>query len=403
MENRWSDQESERFLSKYAETWGEDLALRTYTSRLLGSDPALVLHGGGNSSVKGVHTSLLGEKLPAIHVKASGFDMATIEPEGHPGLDLTYLKRLRKLDELTDAQMKNELRTHLFDASAPTPSIETLVHAFLPARFIDHTHSDAVLALTNQAGGEEIVRKALGEDVLVIDYYSSGFKLAKATATAFESDPGARAMVWLRHGIITWGETARESNDSMIELVGRAEAYAAKHATKTIGTAGVTPLSACRQRWTRVAPILRGLLTRRSGATSDAAANRSRDRVVLVPLIDEEVVRFVDSPELKELALSPPLTADYLIRTKAYPLWVDSLDYDNETRLTERLRQAIASYTGEYEAYLTRNAGRMDEGLSRFDPDPRVVLLPGVGCACAGPDIEAAAIARDITRHTLKT
>ncbi len=402
MENRWSDRDAERFLSRYAKTWGEDMALRTYTSRLLGAEPRLVLHGGGNTSVKGVHTNLLGERLPALFVKASGYDMAAIEPEGHPGLDLEYLRRLRKLTGLDDLRMENELRTHLFDARAPTPSIETLVHAFMPAKFIDHTHAGAVLALTNQDRGEEIVRDALGDDVLVLDYVSPGFKLAAMTADALEAAPGKRAMVWMRHGVVTWGETAREAYDSMIELVSNAEAYVAKRASRGLKVAGTTDLALATRRWARVAPILRGLLAR-PGEEGDQAP----ERVILAPLITDEILRFVDAENGRELALSPPLTADHLIRTKSYPLWINAPDYDDENRLREQLRAAISDYAAKYEAYLQRHSRRhsqkLERGLRQFDPLPRVVLLPGMGCGCAGPDIHAASIARDITLHTVET
>src|SRR3989442_4689591 len=162
MRSRWSEEDAAAFVARYASRWGEDLALRTYTSRLLGGDDRLVLHGGGNTSVKGTFTNRLGETIPALYVKASGHDLATLEPDGLPGVDLGYLRKLRALPALDDEAMTNELRTHLFDARSATPSLETLVHAFLPEKFVDHTHADAILALTNQAGGERLVRDPPG-------------------------------------------------------------------------------------------------------------------------------------------------------------------------------------------------------------------------------------------------
>ena len=205
METRWSDGDVARAVAAWAPRWGEDLALRTYASRLLGADDRLVLHGGGNTSVKGTFTNRLGDAVPAIFVKASGHDLATIEPEGHPGLDLGYLRRLRVLTALDDEAMANELRTHLFDARSATPSLETLVHAFVPEKFVDHTHADAILALTNQAGGEHVVRDALGDDVVVLGYVRPGFQLARAVADAYEAHPARRGMVWMRHGLMTLG------------------------------------------------------------------------------------------------------------------------------------------------------------------------------------------------------
>src|SRR5881397_2882091 len=220
MRSRWSDEEAAACVARYGARWGEELALRTYTSRLLGAEDRLVLHGGGNTSVKGTFTNRLGETISAIYVKASGHDLATLEPEGLPGLDLGYLRKLRVLDTLDDEAMANELRTHLFDARSATPSLETLVHAFLPEKFVDHTHADAILALTNQAGGERLVRDALGDEVTVLGYVHPG-------------------MVWVRHGLMTWGPTARAAYEAMIELVTRAETYLARRAAPRIASMSV--------------------------------------------------------------------------------------------------------------------------------------------------------------------
>ena len=156
MHNRWSDEDAARAVARWGE-WGDDLALRTYTSQLLGGDPSLVLHGGGNTSVKRTVSDRFGDDVEVIAVKASGFDLATVPPEGHVAVRLEHLRRLRSIDDLTDAEIVNELRTHLLDASAPTPSIETPVHALVPAPYVDHTHADAVLALNNQVGGDALV------------------------------------------------------------------------------------------------------------------------------------------------------------------------------------------------------------------------------------------------------
>ncbi len=214
MRSRWSDDEATGFVAEWAPEWGEALALRTYTARLLGAEPGLVLHGGGNCSVKAPWTNVLGEETQAIFVKASGSDMGVLEPVDQPGLDLAYLRRLRAVPAMSDAAMVDQLRTHLLRADSPTPSIEALVHAFIPARFVDHTHADAILLLTNREDGEAAVVEALGPGVIVIPYVTPGFKLALAVAEALEAQPEARAMVWAHHGIVTWGETARESYEA---------------------------------------------------------------------------------------------------------------------------------------------------------------------------------------------
>jgi rhamnose utilization protein RhaD (predicted bifunctional aldolase and dehydrogenase)/NAD(P)-dependent dehydrogenase (short-subunit alcohol dehydrogenase family) len=393
--SRWSDQDAQRFIEAYAGRADEVLARRIYTTRLLGREPALVLHGGGNTSVKGTITNALGAQVPAIFVKASGWDMATIEPEGYPAVDLEYLRRLRAVADLTDEAMINELRTHLFDYRAPTPSLETIVHAFLPHAFVDHTHADAILALTNQAGGATHVKAALGDDVIVLDYVAAGFKLACATADAIEAHPAARAIVWMRHGIVTWGKSARESYETMIELVTRAEEYARSRATRPLQAAAATPLSEAIARIEIAAPILRGLLARRGGA--DFAV---RQPLIVRPLVTSEVLAFVDSREGSMLSQSPPLTADHLIRTRSQPLWIAEPKYDDPQALRAQLAAALHGYVERYTGYVTRHAGA-DAASEQYDPLPRVVLMPGLGALCAGPDARAAAVARDITEHTL--
>jgi len=396
MQNRWRDDEAAEFVKQYGAQWGEDLARRTYTSRLLGAEPDLVLHGGGNTSVKGTHTNILGERVPAIYVKASGHDMAAIETDGHPGLDLVSLRKLRALDDLRDEPMMDEFRAGLFNPHAATPSVETLVHTFLPPKFIDHTHADAILALTNQPEGEKLIREALGDEVTVLPYIRPGFKLAKAVAAAYEANPQARGMVWMKHGIVTWGETAQQSYSATIELVARAEDFLAKQTAKPLKVAVQTPVEKARGRVTQVAPILRGLLAQPSGDQ-----DRPFRRVILLPLTTRDVLDFVDSDRGRELALTPPLTSDHLIRTKALPLWIDAPRYEDSTKLRDQLSKAIQDYSAQYGAYVDRHAAHIPAGVGRFDFLPRVILMPGLGALCSGKDVKAAKITCDITAHTL--
>jgi len=396
MQNRWSDEDANRFVAQCASRWGEDLALRTYSSRLLGAEESLVLHGGGNTSVKGNATNILGEQIPALYVKASGHDLVNIEPEGHPAVDLEFLRRLRVLADLPDTAMADEFRAHLFNPHAATPSIETLAHAFLPPKFIDHTHADAVLALTNQVEAAMRVLEALGEGVIVLGYVKPGFKLAKAAAAAYESQPGAKGMVWVQHGLVTWGATARESYEATIELVSRAEECLARRASRPLVVQVSTAPSLAEKRLVTVAPLVRGLLAEPSGN-----ADRPYRRVILQSLTDRETLNFVDSDRGKQLALSPPLTSDHLIRTKALPLWVDSPAYDDPARLRQQLATGLEEYTAAYKAYIARNSAHLPAGLTTFDPLPRVLLMPGMGALCSGRNVQEAKIARDITAHTL--
>src|SRR5471032_719623 len=224
MKSRWSDTEAQDSIARYAPKGiGEDLALRVYTTRLLGSDPRLVLHGGGNTSVKTHMKDLLGDTVEVICVKGSGWDMGNIEPAGLPAVRLAPLRRLRALDRLSDEDMVNFQRINLLDSTAPNPSVETLLHAFLPHKFIDHTHSTAVLALTDQPDGEAVVREVYGEKVAYVSYTIPGFALAKAVADIFDKNPKVEGLVLLQHGIFTVGADAGEAYERMIGFVTMAE------------------------------------------------------------------------------------------------------------------------------------------------------------------------------------
>src|SRR5579884_1278968 len=231
MESRYDAAAAARMVQELAGRASEPLALRTYTARLIGREPALVLHGGGNTSVKTTATTRLGATIDVLHVKGSGWDLATIEPEGHPAVRLEPLRALRALDALSDEAMVNELRTCLLDASAPNPSVETLLHAFLPARFIDHTHADAVLALADQPDGKRTFASVVGPGLVWVPYVMPGFALAKRCVEAFEqvaANGEPTAMVLEKHGVFTWGDTARQSYERMIDVVTRAERYTAE-------------------------------------------------------------------------------------------------------------------------------------------------------------------------------
>jgi rhamnose utilization protein RhaD (predicted bifunctional aldolase and dehydrogenase)/NAD(P)-dependent dehydrogenase (short-subunit alcohol dehydrogenase family) len=397
MRSRWSDEEAAGFVARYGQEWGEPLALRTYSARLLGAEPALVLHGGGNSSVKGPLKNILGEPVPAIFVKASGADMASIEPAGHPALDLEYLRRLRTLPALDDTTMIEQLRTHRLRADGLTPSIEALVHAFLPATFVDHTHADAVLALTNRMGGEALVREALGDEVIVLPYVTPGSRLALAAVDALAAHPGARGMVWAHHGLVTWGESARGSYETMIELVSRAERFLeAQRVQVGAVVVGAPSEPEAEARLALVAPVVRGLLAHR---TDDC--DRPYRRVVVQSLTSSAVLSALAAHGARQALVTPPLTTDHLIRTKALPLWAEGLPYDDPEKLGERLGVAVQGYCRAYEAYLDRHASSMPPGILPFDPRPRVVLIPGLGAFCAGADLRESTIVRDITEHTL--
>jgi len=260
MESRYVEADAARAVGSRGAGVSDALALRTYTARLLGSEQALVLHGGGNTSVKAQARTILGDTVDVLHVKGSGWDLATIEPPGHPAVRMAPLLRLLALPEMSDEQMVNELRLALLDASAPTPSVETLLHAALPARFIDHTHADAILSVADQAEAEKLCREIYGERLLWIPYVMPGFGLAIACKRAWDAATDAgrapTVMVLERHGIFTFGETAKESYERMIEAVTMAERFAADRA----GTVNFPSIDRDEAVEARVLTALRGAL-----------------------------------------------------------------------------------------------------------------------------------------------
>lgn len=401
MQSRWSDTEARSFVERWADA-GEDLALRVYTSRLVGSEPDLVMHGGGNTSVKVTRRDVLGQPLEAICVKGSGWDLDSIEPRGLPAMRLEGLRRLRALDALSDEEMVNQQRTCLFDSTSPNPSVETLLHAFLPHRFIDHTHADAVLALTNQPDGERLVREALGDDVVVVPYVMPGFALAKLAAELQERQPDARGMVLLKHGLFSFGEDARTSYERTIEMVDAAERFLAKRTAGRVpvalaGPSAESALGAAARDAVRIAPILRGLL-----AQPTADPDRPWRRVVLEHRANPEILALLESPGAESLAGRGPLTPDHVIRTKACPLFVRLDAAAPEAEIRAALASAVESFRGRYDAYFGEQVAAKKVSRRKLDSDPRVVLVPGVGIFAVGKSRKDAAIAADLSEHTLR-
>src|SRR5882762_870256 len=224
MKSRWSDAEANAAIARYgAKGIASDLALRVYTTRLLGGDPALVLHGGGNTSIKTQAKDLLGDPVDVICVKGSGWDMGDIEPAGLPAVKLAPLRRLLALPELSDEDIVNYQRINLLDSTAPNPSVETLLHAFLPHKFVDHTHSTAVLSLIDQADGEARAAEVYGSRMGIVPYIMPGFSLAKKAAEIYDANTAAHGLILHKHGIFTFADSAQEAYERMIEMVTLAE------------------------------------------------------------------------------------------------------------------------------------------------------------------------------------
>src|SRR5437660_3279080 len=315
MQSLWSEADAEAMVAHYrAAGITADVALRVYTSRLLGGDPRLVLHGGGNTSVKTVLPDLLGEPAEVLCVKGSGWDMANIEPPGLPAVRLAPLRKLRQRDALPDEEMVRVQRANLLDPGAPNPSVETLLHAFLPHKYVDHTHSIAVLSLADQPDAAERCADLYGRRMGLVPYIMPGFLLAKKAAEVFEADPAVEGLVLLKHGVFTFGDTAQEAYERMIAAVSLAEERLA-HRRKTVFAAARLPDSIAAAA--EVAPILRGAC-----AIADPASSGSYKRFILDFRSSSAVLNYVNGAELGRYGRAGVATPDHTIRTKNYPLIV---------------------------------------------------------------------------------
>lgn len=395
MESRWVEADAAKAIVERKANVSELLALRTYSARLLGQNPSLVLHGGGNTSVKAEATTILGETVPVLHVKGSGWDLATIEPAGHPAVRMAPLLRLLELPDMTDEAMVNELRLALLDASAPTPSVETLLHAALPARFIDHTHADAILAVADQPDGERVCREIFGDRLLWIPYVMPGFGLAKACKKAWDEALAAgrspTVMVLERHGVFTFGDTAKESYERMIDVVTRAELYA----SDKMPTANVPAIERNAELEAIVLPIVRGALAQ--------ASNESPERAPIAVIRSNEwIIAFLDRRDALALTQRGSATPDHVIRTKPTPLFVSNPNYDDVSGFAARLVREIGEYAKSYDRYFEDTCKRKNVTRTKLDPWPRVILLPKIGVITVGKTRKDAEIAADIYEHTIQ-
>ena len=364
MRSLWSDREAGQFQG--------DLGLRVYTSRLLGRDKSLVLHGGGNTSVKIREKNLFGGEETILYVKGSGWDLETIEPQGFSPVRLSHVLRLAELPSLSDPEMVNQLVTHMLKASAPAPSIETILHGLMPQKFVDHTHADAVLSVSNTRDGEKRIREVYGKRCVVIPYLMPGFDLARYCAREFKrlGTPETVGMVLLNHGIFSFGETARESYERMIELVTLAEKYIESKRAWSVAPEPSQPPRPLALAQTE----LRHSLSETAGAP-----------MILRTATNKRTLGFAQHPDLARISQQGPATPDHVIRTKRTPM----------------LGTDVLRYAETYRRYFDEHAPNAKEPKTVLDPAPRVILDPAFGLAAAGRTAKDAAIVAEIYDHTI--
>ncbi|MFN6352795.1 MAG: bifunctional aldolase/short-chain dehydrogenase [Cyanobacteriota bacterium] len=410
VQNRWSEAAAREAIERYgSQGISEPLALRTYSARLLGADPDLVLHGGGNTSVKTTVRGLLDEEIPVLCVKGSGWDLATIEPPGHPAVRLLPLQALRSLEALSDEAMVAAQRQNLLDPAAPNPSVEALLHAFLPHTFVDHTHSTALLALADQPDAAEVCRQVYGDRVVLVPYVMPGFALAKACAAAWEeaaarqSPDQIEGMVLLQHGLFSFGASAEQSYSRMIELVRLAEERLAR-GERSLHSVVLPEQPAASAA---LLPVLRGALAR-------AAQRAGCPQRWLLHLRATPLARAVsDDARLGEWASRGVATPDHVIRTKAQPLVLpvppaaagaDGAAMAADLRTWRvQVEAALAAYIDTYQAYVSRQNARVGGSKTPLDPLPRVLALPGVGLIGIGKGAADAAVTADVAEAWAQT
>ncbi|NDV53604.1 MULTISPECIES: class II aldolase/adducin family protein [unclassified Salipiger] len=378
MLSRWNDKQAEAFGAE-SEARGEPaaLGLRVYTSRLIGQDPDLVLHGGGNTSVK-----IPAAEGTVIHVKGSGWDLGDIEAPGLPAMRLAPLLETRDVPRMSDEDMVAFLRSHLLDPSAPNPSVEALLHAYMPHAFVDHTHATAILVLADQADMEPVVQEIFGGRVGWVPYVMPGYDLSHACKDALARDPSVDGLWLAQHGLFTFAETARESYELMIEFVTMAEEYLAAR--------GITVPAPEDTDRTAPEALVRDL----------ADALVARDALGDEPALDfrstPAIRAYLGRDDLPELARRGTVTPDHVIRLKPFGMLLQA----GATR--EEIDAALDGFAAEYRAYFERNAPHAAEEKVMLDPLPRVILVPGAGIFGVGANMKAARIAGDLFEQTCR-
>ena len=379
MENLWSEQAAQGL---------DELDRLVYMSRLIGADPSLVVWGGGNTSIKVTEKDFLGREVKVMRIKGSGSDLKSMERWQFPRLKLAEVLPVFERAEMSDEEMVDHLDRCILDPNSPRPSIETLLHAFLPFMSVAHSHADAVVGLTNNRDAAAILRRVYGDTVAVVEYLRPGFQLSKLVGLAVKAAPNLDGVVLVNHGLFTWGDSTKDAYDRHIDLVTKAEEYAAADPDQAVfGGWQCNPLPDAMRKViaAAVAPTLRGLV--------------SQQRRAVIRFDDSpEVLEFIGSAQGQRLSGIGPATPDHLIHTKRKPLWLEVENPVFTGEVKESLRRGMAAYAEEYAAWYQQHTSGADRML---DPYPRVILLPGVGMWTTGRDARASLITNDIYHHTI--
>ncbi len=367
---------------------GQGLSSLAYRSRLLGADRAVVNIYGGNTSTKSLEKDHTGREIEVLWVKGSGSDIADITEKGFAGLKLSEVLPLFERESMTDEEMVAYLERCAFEPGRPRQSIETLLHAFVPFKHVDHTHPDAVISIACAPNGKKVMREIFGDRAAWVDYIRPGFTLSQQIGAAVRKNPNLDCVVMGKHGLVTWGDTPEACYDKSIAIIGEVEAYLKKRALKNpFGAQVVKPVTEkTRARLlAKLLPVLRG------------AMSASRPAILMVDS-SKEALEFAggkDSAKLSQVGAACP---DHLVHTKRTPLWIDWKPSDGEDALVEKARAGVAKFAKDYEAYFNKNKS---EGDRMFTPIPRITLIPGVGMITAGTDAMGAEVSRQLYHRAI--
>ena len=389
MKNNWSKKIAKEYIKKYKKLgFSSDLALRVYTTRLLGRNKELVLHGGGNTSVKTTIKDIDGRKYKVLCVKGSGWDMADIEPAGLPAVKLDPLLALKNKKYLSDEDMVAYQKRNLIDIKSPNPSVETFLHAFLPFKYVDHTHADAVLNVTNRPSGLNFCKKIFGDNVSIVPYVMPGFMLAKKIHEVYSKNPKINCLILMNHGIFTFANDCKEAYDLMIKYVSKAEREIKKLKSKKIKqikkySTNFNPHD--------IAPTLRGLLS-----------ENKDQKFVINYRLNKHLKYFINGKNVRAYSSKGTATPDHVIRVKPFPLIITPKKNSSIAEFKSTARKAFENYRKKYIHYFNVNHKKTKEKKVMLDTSPRVILVQNVGMFSAGKDLNAAKIAGDLTETNAK-
>jgi len=389
LKNNWSNKESKKYIKKYKKLgYSKDLALRVYTTRLLGKNNELVLHGGGNTSVKTSIKDIDGKKYDVLCVKGSGWDMAEIEPEGLPAVKLDPLLALKNKKHLSDEDMVSYQKRNLINIKSPNPSVETFLHAFLPFKYVDHTHADAILNVTNRPGSLNFCKKIFGNKVSIVPYVMPGFMLSKKVSEIYSKNPNINCLILMNHGIFTFSDDAKKAYTLMIKYVSQAE-----RAIKKLKIKKIKQIKNFSTKFNahEIAPIIRGL-----------SSNNENQKFIVNYRLNKHLKYFMNGKNIRSYSSKGTATPDHVIRVKPFPLIITPKKNSSINDFKFLAKKAFENYRKKYINYFNTNKKKVSGKKVMLDTSPRVVFVQNIGMFSIGKDLKSAKIAGDLTDTNAK-